>query len=111
MGTPAYLKAYVNQSDQSGKVVAMEYDLYWQRLRGTEASKKTVLPLLCEGEPRDALPPLLQARDYSDFRNHDDYFARVFDLVLHLYRVEHDDPAVLDLREALANVAVASIPS
>ena len=65
-----------------------------------EAQKESVLPLLLEGEKTSALPPLLHGRVHADFRNEAAYFAVAFDLILSLYRLPPNLPAVADLRES-----------
>ena len=60
-----------------------------------------MLPLLLDGEEADSLPPLLQRRVYADFRDELTYFATAFDLILSLYQLPPNDPAVADLRESL----------
>jgi hypothetical protein len=101
IGTPLYRKKYENKSTNTGYVVAAEIDVIANRLLGTEKQKESVLPLLLLGEKAEALPPLLQARVYADFRNEDVYFLTAFDLILSLYQVPRNHPAVSDLRESL----------
>jgi hypothetical protein len=48
-----------------------------------------------------SLPPLLHGRVYADFRNEDAYFGTAFDLILSLYQLPPNHPAVADLRESL----------
>ena len=65
-----------------GYVVSAEVDLLERRLvLGSEPVKATVLPLLVKGEPAEALLPLLQGRVYADFRNDNQYFVALFELV------------------------------
>ena len=60
-----------------------------------------MLPVLCAGDKRASLPPLLQGRVYADFRDLDQYFLTAFDLILSLYAISPADQAVADLREGL----------
>ena len=47
------------------------------------------------------IPALLRGRVYGDFRVEDAYFAQAFDLILDVYGIPHQAPAVADLRESL----------
>ena len=69
-----------------------------------EKQKETVLPVLLAGEETTALPPLLRRRVYADFRKEQAYFTADFDLILSLYQISPNDPAVADLRESLTEV-------
>jgi hypothetical protein len=101
IGTPAYRRKYDNKGTSSGYVVAAEVDLINNRLLGTELQKQSVLPLLLDGEKTDSLPPLLHSRVYADFRDEFAYFSTAFDLILSLYQLAPNHPAVADLRESL----------
>ncbi|MET0625258.1 MAG: TIR domain-containing protein [Pyrinomonadaceae bacterium] len=101
VGTPLYLEKYRNQLSPGGSVVASEVDLINLRMMGTEQHKNTVLPLLAEGDPRDSFPPLLRGRVYADFREESNYFGALYELILTLYRIPFDHPAVSDLRDML----------
>jgi small GTP-binding protein len=101
IGTPAYRRKYENKDTSTGYVVAAEVDLINNRLLGTELQKQSVLPLLLDGDKADSLPPLLHGRVYADFRNEAVYFPTAFDLILSLYRLPPNHPAVADLRESL----------
>ncbi|MDQ3011175.1 MAG: toll/interleukin-1 receptor domain-containing protein [Acidobacteriota bacterium] len=101
VGTRLYRKKYENEDTDAGYAVAAEGDLITRRMRGTEARKETVLPVLLEGDEESSFPPLVQGRVYADFRNKRAYFIKAFDLILDIYKIAHDDPAVADLRELL----------
>jgi hypothetical protein len=101
IGTPNYLQKYKNKDTTTGYVVAAEVDLIHNRLLGTEAQKESVLPLILEGGKTKSLPPLLHCSVYADFRDERAYFAIAFDLILSLYQLAPNDPAVADLRESL----------
>ena len=101
IGTPLYREKAKNVASETGSVVAAEYDLAGIRLLGTEGEKQEVLPVLLDGDPATALPPLLRTRVRADFRKEDDYFVTAFDLILSLYGIAPSDPAVADLRESL----------
>jgi small GTP-binding protein len=105
VGTPLYRRKYENKDASTGYVVAAEVDLINNRLLGTEPQKRSVLPLLLDGEKTAALPPLLQGRVYADFRDELAYFATAFDLILSLYQLppnHPDHPIVAELRESLS---------
>jgi len=101
IGTPHYRRKYENKDTSTGYVVAAEVDLISNRLLGTETQKESVLPLLLDGEKTASLPPLLHGRVYADFRDESAYFTTAFDLILSLYQLPPNDPAVADLRESL----------
>lgn len=101
VGTPMYQRKYENQDTDAGYAVAAEGDLITKRMRGTEAQKETVLPVLLAGDEESSFPPLVQGRVYADFRNERAYFITAFDLILSLYGISPGDRAVADLRESL----------
>jgi len=101
VGTPRYREKYENKGETTGYVVAAEVDLISNRLLGTELQKLSVLPVLLAGEKTASLPPLLHGRVYADFRDESAYFTRAFDLILSLYQLPPNHPAVADLRESL----------
>ncbi len=101
VGTPLYRRKYENKDTSTGYVVAAEVDLIANRLLGTESQKASVLPLLLDGEKTASLPPLLHGRVYADFRDETAYFTTAFDLILSLYQLPPNHPAVADLRESL----------
>jgi len=105
VGTPLYRQKYENKVSTTGSVVAAEVDLIHLRLMGTEEEKNTVLPLLLNGDDRSALPPLLRGRVYANFLREELYFASLFDLILTLYGIRFNLPAMADLREALQSEA------
>ncbi|HEY2914161.1 MAG TPA: hypothetical protein VGK21_12430 [Candidatus Angelobacter sp.] len=88
-------------------VVAAEGDLIGMRMIGSEAQKESVLPLLREGTPETAFPSLLMGRVYADFREVVNYFMNMFYLILSLYQIEYDHPAVTDIRAALRKASQA----
>jgi hypothetical protein len=90
-------RKYENKDTSKGYVVAAEVDLINNRLLGTEPQKQSVLPLLLAGEKANSLPPLLHGRVHADFREEGTYFATAFDLILSLYQLAPNHPAVADL--------------
>lgn len=101
VATPLYRKKYENKVSETGSVVAAEVDLINLRLISTEEEKNTVLPLLRDGTPKSSLPPLMQGRVYSDFTFEENYFISLFDLILTLYSVPFEHPAIESLRELI----------
>jgi small GTP-binding protein len=106
IGTPNYRRKYDNMDISTGFVVAAEVDLINDRLLGTEAQKQTVIPVLLDGDKANSLPPLLHGRTYASFRDELTYFATAFDLILSLYQLPFNHPAVEDLRESLRERAL-----
>jgi TIR domain len=101
VGTPRYREKYENKGERTGYVAAAEVDLIHNRLLGTELQKQSVLPVLLDGEKTASLPPLLHGRVYADFRDESAYFTTAFALILSLYQLLPNHPAVADLRESL----------
>jgi small GTP-binding protein len=100
VGTPAYLDGHLNTGDR-GRVVAAETDLIGQRMTGTEEQKRTVLPVVAEGDETTSLPPLLRGRVRHDLTDERRYFSEVFELLLTIHGVERDDPLAVELRQEL----------
>ena len=98
VGTPSYKQKYLNRY---GAVVAAEVDLIHQRLLGTEEQKRTVRPVLLEGDEEDSFPPLMVRRVYADFRRVEDYFTTLFDMIVTLFTLPFKSSAVADLRASL----------
>ena len=63
-----------------------------------------MLPLLFEGDDRTSLPPLARGKVRGNFLQETLYFATLFDLILTLYRIPFEHPAVSDLRDSLRGV-------
>ena len=101
MGTLVYRLKYENLESITGSIVAAEVDLINLRLTGTEEDKKTVLPVLLEGDPDTAFPPLMQGRLYCDVRREESYYLSVFDLILTAHKIPFVHPAIIDYRESL----------
>jgi GTPase SAR1 family protein len=108
VGTPSYRLKYQNDEPMRPHVGAAEGDLIGARIIGTEEEKKSVLPLLREGTPKTAFPPMLRARVHKDFRSDDDYFVAVFELVRDLYGLDPRDRVFAELRAQLVEPLVAS---
>lgn len=108
VGTQRYLQKYENQVSATGSVVAAEVDLIQQRLLGTESEKRSVLPLLLDGDESSSLPLLARRKVYADFRNQGDYFSSLFDLGLTIHEIPLGAQAVADLRDALRSTVIVS---
>ena len=102
VGTPLYRQKAKNVASAKGSVVAAEYDLAGLRLLATEDEKRTVLPVLLEGEESQSFPALVRGRVYADFRNEETYFATAFDLIRSIYDLPPTHPAVADLSVSLS---------
>jgi WD40 repeat protein len=105
VGTPEYRRKYDNDEPVGGYVVAAEGDLVGRRLVGSEAAKRSVLPLLLDGEESTSFPALLQGRVFADFREEEDYFLALFDVLFSLYNVPEHDAVAEALRDTLAQTA------
>jgi GTPase SAR1 family protein len=101
VGTPLYQAKYNNDTPMGGYAVAAEGDLIGHRLTGTEARKRTVLPVILDGTAETALPPLLQGRVYGDFRQLDQYFLAAFNLILSVHGIPPHDPTCAELLQLI----------
>ncbi|HEX7679404.1 MAG TPA: toll/interleukin-1 receptor domain-containing protein, partial [Thermoanaerobaculia bacterium] len=101
VGTPSYRQKSKNVASVKGSVAAAEWDLAGIRMLATEDQKRTVLPVLLAGEEFESFPSLLRGRVYGDFRDESAYFTTAFDLILSLFQLPPNHPAVADLRESL----------
>lgn len=105
MGTPLYRQKYENKLSPNGSMVAAEGALIDRRLTETEGKKKTILPLLLQGEEKESLPPLLHGRTYLDFRQPAYYYLNLYKLLLTLYRLPFDDDQTRDRLNKLSRAA------
>lgn len=101
VGTPLYRQKAKNVASAKGSVASAEWDLAGIRMLATDDQKRTVLPVLLAGDESESFPALLRGRVYGDFRNDEAYFTTAFDLILSLYQLPPNHPAVADLRESL----------
>ncbi|HJQ33053.1 MAG TPA: TIR domain-containing protein [Pyrinomonadaceae bacterium] len=102
VGTPAYRMKYDNKQTEKGFVVAAEGRLMSPRILGTEAEKESILPVLLAGSPAESFPPWLQDSVYADFLDERAYFTNAFDLILSVYGIDSNTPAMAELRGPLA---------
>lgn len=70
---------------------------------GKEDEKESVLPLLLARGEKQSLPPWLEGRVYADFRS-ERLYSMAFDLILNIYNIAPNSPAVVDLRESLMDL-------
>jgi GTPase SAR1 family protein len=91
VGTVEYRRKWENAD---GSMVAAEFDLIQVRLTKKEADKETVLPVLLDGERETSFPPLLQGRLVCDMRREESYLESVLRLILTIYKIPSDHPAV-----------------
>jgi len=101
VGTPLYRRKYLNRKPRRGTVVAAEMDLVNNMMLGTEMQKRKILPILLAGTAQRSLPPLLQGKVYADFREDVLYFPSLFDLILTMFNLPFDQPAVCAERELM----------
>ncbi|HET8773971.1 MAG TPA: TIR domain-containing protein [Thermoanaerobaculia bacterium] len=102
VGTPRLREKY--NSDTTDPVVGAELELISMRLM-KRSKREGVIPLLLEGEQATSFPPLAGASVFIDFRAEDDYFERMFDLLLTIYRIRFDEPSMRDLRDTIRSAA------
>jgi WD40 repeat protein len=103
VGTPSYrLK---DQAQYTDPVVQAELRLIESKLMKRDAVH-TVIPLLCEGTPQTAFPPLLEDSAVVDFRAESDFFVRLFELVLSIHRIPFEDNMSRKYRAALLGVGI-----
>jgi GTPase SAR1 family protein len=101
VGTPRYLERFKSGGKGEEHAAAAEVNMISNRLRGAGFEKENILPVLLAGEESSSLPPVLRGLVYADFRSERAYFSTAFDLILDLYGISHNSPAVADLRESL----------
>jgi hypothetical protein len=99
IGTKALREKY--DAQDTDPVVGAELKLINTRLRKRSTVNETILPLLLEGTQASAFPPLAEDFAYFDFTGEESYFERLFEVLLKLYRIPFEDPAMRDLKEAI----------
>ena len=98
VGTPLYLAKY--QKKETDAVVAAEIKLINDRLCNA-SEEESARPLLLDGTPKKSFPALFRGSVSVDFRKKDDYFVRLFELILSLHNIPFDHPRVDDFRERM----------
>lgn len=99
VGTQRMLTKY--GAKDSDPIIAAELRLINSRLMKRESESERVVPLLREGDAISSFPPLVRDSVYLDFRNADRYFDRLFELLLKLYDIPFDHPAMLEPRDMI----------
>ena len=98
VGTPRYLAKY--ETEDEDPVVAAEIRLINIRLR-KKSKQKSVRPLLLAGTQETCFPALFQDSVYVDFRDKENHFVRLFELILSLHNIPFDHARVEDFREGM----------
>ena len=98
VGTPLYLEKY--KTKKIDPVVAAEIKLINTRLRKLSA-EESVRPVLLAGTQEESFPALFEDSVYLDFRDRDNYFMRLFELILSLHNIPFDHPRVDKFREEM----------
>ena len=101
VGTPLYLKKYDNKLSPRGNILASEFDLIHQRLMGTELEKRSVRPIIVQGDQYISLPSLLRGRIFLDFRTEKLYYPSLFDLILSIHNADFNDNKIKEIRARL----------
>ena len=98
VGTAQYLAKY--KTKKKDPVVHAEIKLINTRLRKL-SEEESIRPLLLAGTQEECFPALFEDSVHVDFRNKDDYFVRLFELILSLHNIPFDHPRVDDFRERM----------
>ena len=98
VGTAQYLAKY--KTKKKDPVVAAEIKLINTRLRKL-SEEESIKPLLLTGTQEECFPPLFEDSVYVDFRDRENHFVRLFELILSLYNIPFDHPRVDDFRERM----------
>jgi GTPase SAR1 family protein len=101
------LRAKYDDADAT-HVIASELQTVGARMR-SRAAGSSVIPVLRSGTPETALPPFLQDTVFLDFSDDASYFEILFDLLLRLYDIGYDDPAVRDLRKKVSAFEIPTV--
>lgn len=103
IGTPAYRKKY--ETEEGGHVVDAELRLIGTRLRKRREEQERVIPLLLAGDQSSSFPPSLEDSVFIDFRVESQYFVKLFDLVVTIYRIPFDQAGLDDIRGTLEAIS------
>ena len=98
VGTPQYLAKY--KTKKKDPVLHAEIKLINTRLRKL-SQEESIKPLLLTGTQEECFPPLFEDSVYVDFSKKDNYFMRLFELILSLHNIPFDHPRVDDFRERM----------
>lgn len=100
VGTPLLKEKY--ESEETDRVLSAELELLDLKLSKPKKYGRTVLPLLLEGEPDTALTPKLEKLVRIDFREDDNYFANLFELIWRVHNLNFDHPLMENLRLSMS---------
>ena len=98
VGTPQYLEKY--KTKKKDPVLHAEIKLINTRLRKL-SEEESIRPLLLTGTQEECFPALFEDSVHLDFREKDDHFVRLFELILSLYEIRFDHPRVDDFRDRM----------
>ena len=98
VGTPQYLAKY--KTKKKDPVLHAEIKLINTRLRKL-SQEESIKPLLLTGIQEECFPALFEDSVYVDFRDRENHFVRLFELILSLYNIPFDHPRVDDFRERM----------
>lgn len=99
VGTPKLREKYDTES--ADPVVDAELRLINSKLMKRAEVRETVLPLLLDGSKAESFPPLFEDSVHIDFRRVEDYFTNLLAVILRVYKIPFDDPAVVQLQGAM----------
>jgi small GTP-binding protein len=99
VGAPGLVQKY--NSKTSDPVVTAELEMLNLRLRQPNKYGHTILPILVEGDSASAFSPQLQKLVYVDFKQSEQYFRQLFDMIWRLYNLPFDNPLLDELQESM----------
>jgi len=100
VGTPKLLEKY--HAKESDPVVKAEMKLVnTRKMQPNRFGANRVIPVIFDGDEASSLTPQLQNTVFVDFRKKQEYFGKLFDLVLTLHRIDLDHSGIIDLRQQL----------
>jgi hypothetical protein len=109
VGTPSYLRK--DNEEHSDPVVQAELRLIKSKLMSRDLIHNTVLPLLREETMEKSFPVLFHRSVYLDFRSDADFFLRLFELVVTIFRIPADDKVARQHRDELSGLSVSLVTS
>lgn len=101
VGTPSLLQKY--NSTASDPVLKAELEMVNMRLRQTTKYGHTILPVLLDGDVNTSFPPQAQKLIYVDFKQTDQYFVQLFDMIWRLFNLPFDHPMLEELRASMSS--------
>lgn len=101
VGTPSLLQKY--NSTATDPVLKAELEMVNMRLRQTNKYGHTILPVLLDGDVNTSFPPQAQKLIYVDFKQTDQYFVQLFDMIWRLFNLPFDHPMLEELRASMSS--------